>query len=273
MGECNTITQRIAANTKCWPLETWDTRSSKRLESLRAALIRLGWLRGFNVTRKCEMPIRLSSGATLVRFPSADGLRLEGRLTRGAPDRAAVLCHPHPLYGGSMLTPVIMTVEQAFQEAGYTTLAFNFRGVGGSEGAYGGGQAEVADVAGALTHLEGVLSGRFRRFAVAGYSFGSFVGAMAAAADRRVNFYLGIAPPLNHYDFGFLRQAICPIALIGATRDEHCDTSRFEALYLSLPATPWMRRLDATHDFADALESLAQACRAAIGWFAEGRAR
>jgi len=187
-------------------------------------------------------------------------------MARGAPDRGVALCHPHPQYGGSMLTPVIMTVEQAFQEAGYTTLAFNFRGVGGSEGAHGGGQAEVADVTGALTFLEELLGGRARRLAVAGYSFGSFVGAMAAAADRRVGFYLGVALPLNHYDFGFLRQAVCPMALIGATRDEHCDASAFEALYLSLPATPWVRKLDTTHGFADALDALAQACRDATAW-------
>ena len=212
------------------------------------------------------MAIRLSGNATVIQFSSSDGLRLEGRLTRGAPNRAVVLCHPHPLYGGSMLTPVIMTVEQAFQEAGFTTLAFNFRGVGGSEGIHGEGRTELADVTGALTCLEKTLGGRPQKFAVAGYSFGSFVGAMVAAADRRVGFYLGVATPLNHYDFGFLRQAICPIALIGATRDEHCDASRFEALYLSLPATPWVRRLDTTHDFADALDDLGKACRDAITW-------
>src|SRR5512136_2647531 len=121
------------------------------------------------------MAIRLPHNVTLTHFSSSDGLRLEGRLARGAPDRAAVLCHPHPLYGGSMLTPVIMTVEQAFQEAGFTTLAFNFRGVGGSEGTYGEGLAELADVTGALTYLEEALGSRPRRFAVAGYSFGSFV--------------------------------------------------------------------------------------------------
>lgn len=96
------------------------------------------------------MPFRLSRDAKLIRFPSADGLELEGRLTPGDRNRAVVLCHPHPRYGGSMLTPVIMQVEQAFQEAGYTTLAFNFRGVGGSEGDYGEGRAEVADVRGSL---------------------------------------------------------------------------------------------------------------------------
>jgi alpha/beta superfamily hydrolase len=212
------------------------------------------------------MPIRLSRDSMLVRFSSSDGLRLEGRLAKAAPDRAVVLCHPHPLYGGSMLTPVIMTTEQAFQEAGYTTLAFNFRGVGGSEGAYGEGRAEVADVTGGLAYLEETLGGRPKLQAVAGYSFGSFVGAMAAAADARVGFYLSIAPPLNHYDFGFLRQAICSMAVIGAKRDEHCDAARFEALYLSLPATPWARLLDTDHAFTGALEALAAACRDAIAW-------
>src|SRR5512135_1099028 len=113
------------------------------------------------------MAIRLSHNITPVRFPTPDGLRLEGRLARGAPNRAAVLCHPHPLYGGSMLTPVIMTAEQAFQEAGYTTLAFNFRGVGGSEGTYGEGQAEVADVVGAISFLEETFGGKPKLQAVA----------------------------------------------------------------------------------------------------------
>jgi hypothetical protein len=212
------------------------------------------------------MAIRLSRDATLVQFRSSDGLRLEGRLTKAALDRAVVLCHPHPLYGGSMLTPVIMTVEQAFQEAGYSTLAFNFRGAGGSEGIHGEGPAEVADVTGGISYLEGVLGGRPRLFAVAGYSFGSYVGAMAATADDRVGFYLGVAPPLNRYDFGFLRQAICRMALVAGRRDDLCKGQRFEALYLSLPATPWTRLLDTDHSFANALDPLAQACRDAIVW-------
>jgi uncharacterized protein len=212
------------------------------------------------------MAIRLSRDAELIHFPSSDGLRLEGRLTRGTAERAVVLCHPHPLYGGSMLTPVIMRAEQAFQEAGYTTLAFNFRGVGGSEGTHGEGRAEVADVIGALDYLEEALGSRPKLVAVAGYSFGSYVGAMAAAADQRVGFYLGIAPPLNQYDFGFLRQPICRVALIGGTHDEFCEAARFKALYLSLPATPWTRVLDTDHFFSDARDDLTQACRDAIAW-------
>ena len=57
------------------------------------------------------MAFRLPRGAKLLRFPSGDGLQLEGRLTPGDRERGVVLCHPHPLYGGSMLTPVILTVE------------------------------------------------------------------------------------------------------------------------------------------------------------------
>jgi uncharacterized protein len=212
------------------------------------------------------MAIRLARDAMLVRFPSSDGLQIEGRLIRRDRDRAVILCHPHPLHGGSMLTPVIMTAEQVFQEGGYTTLIFNFRGVGGSEGTYGEGRTEVADVTGGLTFLEEVLGGPLGFLAVAGYSFGSFVGGAVAASDPRVRLYLGIAPPLNTYDFGFLKAAMCAIALIGAKRDEFCDPAQFQSLYLRLPATPWYRLLDTDHFFTGAMDELAQACKDVIAW-------
>jgi alpha/beta superfamily hydrolase len=212
------------------------------------------------------MAFRLPSGARLVRFPSADGLSLEGRLTGGASDRGVVLCHPHPLYGGSMLTPVILTVERAFHEAGFTTLAFNFRGVGGSEGTHGEGRAEVADVAGALAHLRASLDGSPRLVAVAGYSFGSHVGGRAAAADPGVGFYLGVAPVLARYDYGFLAGLRGHIGLIAGARDEYFDPTRLEALAASLPARPWLRVLETDHFFADALDALGTACVEAIAW-------
>jgi alpha/beta superfamily hydrolase len=210
------------------------------------------------------MAFRLPRNAKLVRFPSADGFQLEGRLTAGARDRGVVLCHPHPLYGGSMLTPVILTVEGAFHAAGFTTLAFNFRGVGGSEGTHGEGRTEVADVAGALAHLRGLLDASPRPVAVAGYSFGSHVGGRAAAADPGVGFYLGIAPVLSRYDYGFLAAVPGKVALIAGARDEYCDPAALEALAASLPTRPWLRVLAADHFFADALDALAEACAEAI---------
>ena len=212
------------------------------------------------------MAFRLPRGAHLVRFPSTDGLSLEGRLTAGDRDRGVVLCHPHPLYGGSMLTPVILTVEGAFREAGFTTLAFNFRGVGGSEGTHGEGRTEVADVAGALAHLRGALTGDARLVAVAGYSFGSHVGGRAAAADPGVGLYLGVAPVVARTDYGFLAGVRGRVALIAGARDEYSDPARLEALAASLPARPWLRVLPTDHFFADALDDLAAACAEAIAW-------
>jgi alpha/beta superfamily hydrolase len=209
---------------------------------------------------------RLPRDARLVRFRTADGLALEGRLTPGAPDRGVVLCHPHPLYGGSMLTPVILTAEAAFREAGWTTLAFNFRGVGASEGVHGEGRAEVADVAAALGHLRTALGPAPAVAAVAGYSFGSAVGGRAAAADRAVGFYLGIAPVLARYDYGFLAGVQGRVALIAGARDEYSDPGRLETLAASLPRPPWTRLLDADHFFTDALDPLREACAEAIRW-------
>lgn len=217
------------------------------------------------------MPFRLSRNARLVGFSSSDGLKLEGRLTPGDQNRCVVLCHPHPRYGGSMLTPVIMQVEQVFHEAGYTTLAFNFRGVGGSEGMSGDGRAEIADVRGALDFLADTLGSQPAWQAVAGYSFGSVVGGRVAAEEPRVSFYLGVAPPLSLEDFSFLRGASGRIALIGGSRDEFGNPLKLNALAAALPRPPWVRVLDTDHFFADALETLAEACRDAIAW-AEGGA-
>jgi alpha/beta superfamily hydrolase len=219
------------------------------------------------------MAFKLPRGARLLRFPSADGLQLEGRLTVGGTDRGVVLCHPHPLYGGSMLTPVILTVEGAFHAAGFTTLAFNFRGVGGSEGTHGEGRTEVADVAGALTHLRAALDASPGLVAVAGYSFGSHVGGRAAVADPGVGFYLGIAPVLARYDYGFLAGLRGRVALIAGARDEVNGPARLEALAATLPARPWHRVLDADHFFADSLDELAAACGDAISWAASSGPR
>jgi uncharacterized protein len=165
-----------------------------------------------------------------------------------------------------MLTPVIMTVEQTFMEAGYTTLAFNFRGVGGSQGVSGEGRAEVADVVGALAFLAGTLGGAPPLQAVAGYSFGSVVGGRVAATDSRVRLYVGIAPPMNLDEFAFLRSATCRIALIAASHDEFCDRGRLEAFCASLPRTARLRVVETDHFFTGKLEELAEACRDVIAW-------
>lgn len=131
-----------------------------------------------------------------VRFDTADGLRLEGRLT--VPDGArggAVLCHPHPLYGGSMSSAIIPALQRAIGARGWASLRFNFRGVGRSEGVFARGIGEVKDVAAALDLVADRVPDR--PLAVAGWSFGSLVGLAAATADERVEALAAIAPPVT----------------------------------------------------------------------------
>jgi alpha/beta superfamily hydrolase len=198
-----------------------------------------------------------------------------------------------------MLSPVILVAEQAFREAGWATLGFNFRGVGGSQGSHGEGRDEADDVSGALDELARQLSapgeagpgsaagpsseaGRSPGgtepdtrpppgLAVAGYSFGSAVGGRVAVADARVSFYLGIAPPVDHYDFSFLREARGPVALVMADRDRYASAARRTALLAELPRRPWLRVVaGADHFFAGVLDGLAAACGQAIEWEASG---
>ncbi|MFQ5521794.1 MAG: alpha/beta hydrolase, partial [Candidatus Methylomirabilia bacterium] len=145
-------------------------------------------------------------------------------------------------------------------------LAFNFRGVGGSEGSHADGHAEVADVSGALSFLEQTLGKPPSVQAITGYSFGSMIGGRVAATDPRVRFYLGIAPPVNLYDFAFLQLAKCRIALIAGNHDEFGDRTRLQTLSASLPGTPWLRLLDTDHFFLEAFEDLGGACTDAIAW-------
>jgi alpha/beta superfamily hydrolase len=129
-------------------------------------------------------------------FDTADGLRLEGRLTLPEELRGgAILCHPHPLFGGSMSSAIIPAVQRALEAEGWASLRFNFRGVGRSEGTFGRGVAEVRDAAAALDRIAAAV-GQFQ-LAVVGWSFGAMVGLAAAVADARATCYVGIAPPVS----------------------------------------------------------------------------
>lgn len=131
-------------------------------------------------------------------FISSGDLRIEGLLEDLSGDRGVVITHPHPFYGGEMHNPVVEALVQAFGEAGYTTLRFNFRGVGGSEGEYDGGRGEQEDVKAALSLLEGL--GKSYVF-LAGYSFGAWVNFMGLDKYENVRGLVMISPPVGLLDF------------------------------------------------------------------------
>jgi len=132
---------------------------------------------------------------------------------------AALLCHPHPLYQGSMHSPVIFRAARALHRRGYATLRFNFRGVGMSSGSFDSGRGERDDVRAALEFLAAKVPGI--PVTLLGYSFGSRVGFEAAGGDERVQRLVGIGVPLTLSPFEFLKRIEKPILVIQGTDDEY----------------------------------------------------
>jgi alpha/beta superfamily hydrolase len=168
-----------------------------------------------------------------ISFPTEDGLLLEGLLTQGETGRGwIILCHPHPLYGGDMHNNVVGALQRSLTGVGFSTLRFNFRGVGGGEGSYADGLGEEEDVRGAVAFVKEKENGPI--FLV-GYSFGAAVGTKAVVADERVGALVCISPPIEMYDFSFLKYYERPKLMVAGDRDFVCPVKTVEELFGSLP--------------------------------------
>jgi alpha/beta superfamily hydrolase len=167
-------------------------------------------------------------------FIPSDGIQLEGLLSiqEAHSFKGGVLCcHPHPQYGGDMTHSVMTTaVEAAFQE-GFSTLRFNFRGVGESEGSYGEGIGERQDVKAAANYFDSRLKGNLPTLILVGYSFGAWTGFPIAIGDERFEGLVAIAPPLEIYDFGYLKGCKKKKLFIAGDRDSFCPASLLEGWY------------------------------------------
>lgn len=133
---------------------------------------------------------------------------------------AAVVCHPHPQYGGDMDNPIVIAVVDALVAGGVAALRFNFGGVGASQGAYDDGREEQCDVGAAEAALAARLPGV--PLALVGYSFGAWVGARAALGLPRVRRVVAVAPPLSFFDFGFAAGLRRPLDVVVGDRDQYC---------------------------------------------------
>ncbi|MGE5259144.1 MAG: alpha/beta hydrolase [Hyphomicrobiales bacterium] len=133
-----------------------------------------------------EEPISFVSG----------NLRLAGMLEKEGDARAVIITHPHPLYGGDMDNPVVRAVRRAYLGKGYSTMRFNFRGTGESEGRYDNGVGEREDVQAAIAWLVGL---GMTAVDLAGYSFGAWVNAGVRAGFQRM---VMVSPPVAFIDFG-----------------------------------------------------------------------
>jgi alpha/beta superfamily hydrolase len=167
-----------------------------------------------------------------VSFPTQDGLKLEGLLSRGTEGSGwIILCHPHPLYGGDMYNNVVGVLQGALVQQGFSTLRFNFRGAGGSEGSYADGVGEEEDVRGAV---EFVIEKADLPLFLLGYSFGAAVGTKAIVADERVKALTCISPPIDMYDFSYLKDDMRPKLFVAGDRDFVCPAKTLEEFFDSL---------------------------------------
>jgi hypothetical protein len=130
-----------------------------------------------------------------VIYFTSGGLRLAGALERTTGSRGVIIAHPHPLYGGDMDNPVVLAIRQAYLHRGFSTLRFNFRGVGASEGRFDNGVGERADVQAALTWAAGL---GITDIDLAGYSFGAWVNAGITANCQRM---VMVSPPVAFMSF------------------------------------------------------------------------
>jgi alpha/beta superfamily hydrolase len=175
----------------------------------------------------------------------------------------AVVCHPHPLHGGTMQNKVVHTTARAMQERGFATLRFNFRGVGASQGSFDDGRGETDD---ALAVIDAALA-RWpgSRLTLAGFSFGSFVAYCAAGRRPAVRLYT-IAPPVGRFDFERFPVPAVPWIVIQGDHDELVDHRRVLEWTRQLSPPPVVEILaGAEHFFHGRLHELKDRVQAHLG--------
>lgn len=154
--------------------------------------------------------------ADRVNFKSND-LVIEGLLDERAGDKGVVISHPHPLYGGNMYAAGVESIVHAYWKKGYTTLRFNFRGVGSSQGRYEDGIGEQQDVLAALTFLSET---GLATIDLAGYSFGAWVNSHAILQDSVVERMVMVSPPVGFMDFKKVAVIDCLKLVVTGSQDQ-----------------------------------------------------
>ncbi len=200
-----------------------------------------------------DRPVPPETSTIRSLFLAGPAGRLEALLNAGSPDatHAAVVCHPHPLYGGTLHNKVVFHAMKALNHFGFPVLRFNFRGTGLSEGEHANGVGEVEDVRAALVWLE-------REYTLpvifAGFSFGAAVGLRAAYADDRASALIALGLPAvavedRIYDFEFLRTCTKPKLFVSGSRDQFGPARKLEALVNTFADPKKLVRIEAGDHF------------------------
>jgi alpha/beta superfamily hydrolase len=180
-----------------------------------------------------------------------------------APEIAALVCHPHPLYGGTLHNKVIHRIDAVLHEEGAAVLRFNFRGAGASEGEHDEGRGELEDARAALAWLTGHYP-RARRW-VAGFSFGSWIAARLAASDASIEQLILVSPPVTRSGFETMRESPVSKLVVQGEADDVCPPA---ALQREFPSWREPKRLvlvpGASHFYDRQLGALGDALRQSL---------
>ena len=198
--------------------------------------------------------------------------RLEALLNAGleSATHAALVCHPHPLFGGTLHNKVVFHTMKALNSFGFPVLRFNFRGTGLSEGEHDHGRGEVDDVRTALDWIDHEFH---LPLIFAGFSFGAAIGLRAAADDPRVRALIAVGTPVapvaadeeepRVYTFDFLKDCHKPKLFISGARDQFGPRAKLEALVASVPEPKKLVVIEgADHFFAGRLRELREGIEA-----------
>lgn len=235
------------------------TNLERRAQTRQAALYsRPGLLSGRPAASCCTLDSVPPETSAIRSFSIAGPAgRLEALLNAGSPTatHAALVCHPHPLYGGTLHNKVVFHTMKALNSFGFPVLRFNFRGTGLSEGEHAHGVGEVEDVRAALDWLEQEFK---LPIIFAGFSFGAAVGLRAAYNDDRVRALIALGLPAvavadrkddRVYDFQFLTTCTKPKLFVSGSRDQFGPAGKLEALVDTFADPKKLIRIEAGDHF------------------------
>ncbi len=187
----------------------------------------------------------------------SDGLKIVALQDNQSTRRGIVITHPHPLYGGDMYNPVVDAIRKVYRDKGYTTLRFNFRGTGKSEGEYDEGIGEQVDIGSAVKFLraEGVEA-----IDLAGYSFGAWAGACAVTSGLDIHQMVMVSPPVAMIDFTEIGRLDRLQVVITGEKDDIAPPRQIEKMRTTWnPSSPLIVIESADHFYTGYLTELRNA--------------
>jgi uncharacterized protein len=175
------------------------------------------------------------------------------------PAGIAVVCHPHPVGGGTLHNKVVFRAARGLENANVATLRFNFRGVGTSGGKHEEGEGEIDDVLAAIDWAVRKHPGK--KLIVGGFSFGAWVATRAGCELPKVDALFLIGTPVNKYDFGYLRTCEKPKLFLHGTKDEYGDVDKLEKFVQQLRNAESVFVTGADHFFTRELDAVEETMR------------